>query len=138
MTFEKFIEIESIKNPEVKRDWEKARASFERVLQENGITTLIREPKLAKFIHDVKSTREVKDDFNDVKIKNIYYNDERGKESVVVIWEDGVKIVKKLAEGDSFDLNVGVALCIAERMFGSKNAFHKEIKTKAKKTNKDK
>ena len=100
------------------------RLEFDSLCEElDGIEESYYKPKTIQRLKDIKS---------------IYYNDEVGKESVVVIWEDGVKIVKKLAEGDSFDLNVGVALCIAERMFGSKNAFHKEIKTKAKKTNKDK
>ena len=72
--------------------------------------------------------------FTSDKIKNIYYNDEKGKEIVVVKFADGTRIVKKPAKGDNFDLNVGVALCIAEYMFGTKTQFHKFVNGKAAKS----
>lgn len=63
-------------------------------------------------------------------IKGISYCDEKGKEKVIVLFKDGSKIIKKPAGGDDFDLNVGVALCLAEYIFGSKSQYHKEIQRK--------
>lgn len=59
-------------------------------------------------------------------IKTIYYNEKKG--TTIVVFKDGTKIIKHTIEDDNFDLNVGVALCLAEYIFGSKNQFHKKIK----------
>lgn len=58
-------------------------------------------------------------------IRNIDYNEEVGL--VVVVFTDGTIIKKKMCEGDNFDLNVGIALCIAEKLYGSVTQFHKEV-----------
>lgn len=67
-------------------------------------------------------------------IKQIYYCDKPGKEKVIVIFDDQSKIIKEMCQGDSFDLNVGVALCIAEKLYGSKSKFHKIVKQFTAKT----
>lgn len=61
-------------------------------------------------------------------IRRIYYCDESGKEKVIVIFSDETKVIKEMVPGDHFDLNVGVALCVAERMYGGKTKFHKAVK----------
>ena len=61
-------------------------------------------------------------------IRRIYYCNEPGKEKVIVIFSDETKVIKEMVPGDHFDLNVGVALCIAERMYGGKTKFHKAVK----------
>lgn len=58
-------------------------------------------------------------------VKNVYYNKEKGV--TVVIFEDGVKITKKLSEGDIFDLRTAVALAITERIYGSRTKFAKTV-----------
>lgn len=112
----------------VEKDADMDEKEFKKVLQE--LREKIRSnsaPLMSQFRYDNKEAAD---------IKAIYYNDTPGKETVVVIWNDGVKVIKKLAEGDNFDLNVGVALCIADRLYGSKTAFHKMVKTKLPKTDK--
>lgn len=61
-------------------------------------------------------------------IRRIYYCNEPGKEKVIVIFSDETKVIKEMVPGDHFDLNVGVALCVAERMYGGKTKFHKAVK----------
>ena len=61
-------------------------------------------------------------------IRSIHYCDEPGKEKTIVIFADGSKVIKELVAGDKFDLNVGVALCVAERMYGGKTPYHKMVK----------
>lgn len=70
-------------------------------------------------------------------IKNIFYSDKPGKEVVVVLFEDDTKIIKRPSQGDSFDLNVGVSLAIAEKIFSSKTQYHKYIQSKVVASNKD-
>lgn len=62
------------------------------------------------------------------EVKYIAYCDKPGKEKVIVVFTDETKVVKEMVTGDHFDINVGVALCIMERMFGSKSKYHKFIK----------
>lgn len=68
-------------------------------------------------------------------IKEILYNDE--KKVVIVLFKDGVKIVKKCHENDDFDLDVGVALAIAKHIYGNTTNYKKYLKRKAKKLNKE-
>lgn len=63
-------------------------------------------------------------------IKGISYCDAKGKEKVIVLFKDGSKVIKEMNPDDNFDLNVGVALCLADHLFGSKTQFHKEIQSK--------
>jgi len=63
-------------------------------------------------------------------IKHVTYNKKKGKECVVVIFEDGTSVVQKMFPGDQFDLSVGVALALASKVFGSKTQFHKVIEAK--------
>ena len=58
-------------------------------------------------------------------VEHIYYNKARG--ITVVIFGDGTKIIKKLCEGDTFDLRTAVALAISEKLYGSKTKFNKMI-----------
>jgi len=60
-------------------------------------------------------------------IRHIEYKDEPGKEQVTVIFEDLTHVTTKCASGDKFDINVGVALAVMEKMFGSKTAFRKYV-----------
>ena len=52
----------------------------------------------------------------------------RGNEHVVtVVFEDGSHVTKRCLPEDKYDLNVGVALCIADRVYGTVSRFHKEV-----------
>ena len=50
-----------------------------------------------------------------LKIKNIAYCDTPGKEKVILVFKDGSKVIKKMCAGDTFDLNIGVALAFMEK-----------------------
>ena len=88
---------------------------------------------LLKFIERAADRLKKPADKGDQKfddIKGISYCDAKGKEKVIVIFKDGRKVIKEMSPGDNFDLNVGVALCIADYLFGSKTQFHKEVQSK--------
>ena len=52
----------------------------------------------------------------------------KGKEHLVtVVFEDGSHVTKKCLSGDKYDLNVGVALCIADKAYGTVSQFHKDV-----------
>lgn len=59
-------------------------------------------------------------------INSLEYDEKKG--ITVVIFKDGTVIKKKTVEGDNFDLNVGVALCLADYLFESSNQYHKKVK----------
>ena len=63
-------------------------------------------------------------------VKSINVGEKGGKKLVCVVFEDGSHIIKKCHKEDDFDINVGVALCLVEKYFGSKNKFHKFIKSR--------
>lgn len=52
----------------------------------------------------------------------------KGKEHLVtVVFEDGSHVTKKCLSEDKYDLNVGVALCIADKAYGTVTQFHKDV-----------
>jgi hypothetical protein len=65
-----------------------------------------------------------------LQIKNIAYCDKPGKEKVILVFKDGSKVIKKMCKGDTFDLNIGVALAFMEKVCGSKTQYHKMIQKK--------
>ena len=76
------------------------------------------------------------------ELSDIMYDEQ--KKVVIVSFKDGTKIVKHCHEEDDFDVEVGVALAIAKRMFGTTTNFKKYVSRKArnirqnKKLNKEK
>ena len=51
--------------------------------------------------------------------------------TTIVIFHDGEIIVSRPTNGDKFDPEVGLAMCIAKRIYGSRRAF-KQAVSKAK------
>ena len=60
-------------------------------------------------------------------IKHISYSEEPGNRNVTVVFDDGDVKVEKPADDDAFDLQVGVALAIAHKMYQTKNGFRREV-----------
>ena len=62
------------------------------------------------------------------EIKDVIFNDP----ATIVIWSDGTKTVVKCSENDTYNKEVGLAMCIAKKYFGNKgnynDVFHKFIK----------
>jgi hypothetical protein len=57
------------------------------------------------------------------EISNVIYNGE----VTIVIWADGVKTVVRPSAGDEFDPEMGLAIAIAQEMFGSRSQFVKFV-----------
>lgn len=48
--------------------------------------------------------------------------------ATIVIWKDGTKTVCKCSEGDTFDPQVGIAMCFMKKMFGNPSQVRKFMK----------
>ena len=57
-------------------------------------------------------------------IKQVIYNDP----ATIVYFKDGSKVVVKTMDGDEFNEEVGLAMAIMKKMFGSSTAFKKFVK----------
>ena len=57
-----------------------------------------------------------------LKIKKVIFNGP----ATIVIWEDGSKTVVKCMEGDTFNYEAGLALCISKKYLGKD--FHKTFR----------
>lgn len=62
--------------------------------------------------------------------KSITVNEK--KHIVTVVFNDGDVRMSKCSKSDHFDVSVGVALCVAQHLFGSKTNYHKKIEKAAK------
>ena len=66
-----------------------------------------------------------RDDFG---IKRVIFNDP----ATIVYWKDGTKTVARCQEGDTFNKETGLLMCIAKKAYGNKGAFNDVIKSWAK------
>lgn len=57
-------------------------------------------------------------------IKDVIFNDP----ATIVLWEDGTKTIVKCQDGDTFDKEKGLALCIAKKYFDNKGNFNDVFK----------
>jgi hypothetical protein len=58
------------------------------------------------------------------KIKKVIFNDP----ATIVIWDDGTKTVVKCQEGDVYNAELGLAMCISKKYFGNKGNFNEVFK----------
>lgn len=68
-----------------------------------------------------KSTHEAIGDF--AAIKQVIFNDP----ATVVVWWDDVRTVVKCQEGDIYDKEKGLAMCICKRLFGNQSNYNNII-----------
>ena len=54
-------------------------------------------------------------------IEKVIFNDP----ATIVYWKDGTKTVVKCQEGDTYDKEKGLAMCVAKKFFGNKGNFNK-------------
>ncbi len=59
-------------------------------------------------------------------IKNVLFNDT--KQTTTVLFEDGTITMSKTMDGETYDHEVGFAMCIMKKMYGNRTRFQKEIK----------
>ena len=55
--------------------------------------------------------------------EKIIYNGD----TTVCIFPDGERVTSRPMEGDRFDKEVGVAMCIVKRMYGSRSEFQRRV-----------
>lgn len=66
-------------------------------------------------------------------IRHVVEGEKGGCRLVTVVFEDGTHETAKCAGGDAYDVNVGAALCVAYKAFGSRTAFRGEVAAKTAK-----
>lgn len=59
-------------------------------------------------------------------IKNVLFNDT--KHTTTVMFDDGTITMSKTMDGETYDREVGFAMCIMKKMYGNRTRFQKEIK----------
>lgn len=63
-------------------------------------------------------------------IRHVVEGEKGGCRLVTVVFEDGTHETAKCVDGDAYDVNVGVALCVVYRAFGSRTAFRGKVAAK--------
>ena len=58
------------------------------------------------------------------EIKNVIFNDP----ATIVLWEDNTKTIVKCQDGDLFDPEKGLAMCITKKALGNKSNFNNIFK----------
>ena len=66
-------------------------------------------------------------------IRHVVEGEKGGCRLVTVVFKDGTRETVKCADGDDYDVNVGAALCVAYKAFGSRTAFRNEVAAKTAK-----
>lgn len=64
-------------------------------------------------------------DFEDVYIEDVIFNDP----ATIIKWSDGTKTVVKCQEGDTYDAEKGMALCICKKLCGNKGNYNEVFKS---------
>ena len=59
-------------------------------------------------------------------IKNVLFNDTKG--ITTVLFDDGTITMSKTKDGETYDREIGFAMCIMKKMYGNRTRFQKEIK----------
>lgn len=59
-------------------------------------------------------------------IKNVLFNDT--KQTTTVLFDDGTITMSKTTDGETYDHEIGFAMCIMKKMYGNRTRFQKEIK----------
>lgn len=66
-------------------------------------------------------------------IRHVVEGEKGGCRLVTVVFGDGTHETAKCVGGDDYDVNVGAALCVAYKAFGSRTAFRNEVVAKTAK-----
>lgn len=94
---------------------------------------LVYEIKNITNIQETKQTkRKSKDDFlpkgdvPSILVKNITYNTVKG--TTTVVFDDNTKVMTTTTEGEEFNPEIGLAMCIAKKLYGSRANFKRVVK----------
>ena len=58
------------------------------------------------------------------KIKKVIFNDP----ATIVLWDDGTKTIVKCQDGEKYDKEKGLALCISKKVLGNKGNYNEVFK----------
>jgi hypothetical protein len=94
---------------------------------------LVYEIKNIPNIQETKQTkRKSKDDFlpkgevPSILVKNITYNTVKG--TTTVVFDDNTKVMVTTSAGEEFNPEIGLAMCIAKKLYGSRANFKRVVK----------
>ena len=99
-------------------------------------------PSMDKLIYEIRNIPNIQDtkqpkkeskneDFlpkgkaPSILVKNITYNTVKG--ITTVVFDDDTKVMTKTAEGEEFDPETGLAMCIAKKLYGSRANFKRVV-----------
>lgn len=98
-----------------------------------SIERLVYEIKEIPNIQETKQTKKKpKDDFipkgevPSILVKNITYNTVKG--TTTVVFDDNTKVMTTTTEGEEFNPEIGLAMCIAKKLYGSRTNFKRVVK----------
>ena len=69
----------------------------------------------------------VSEDSRCTEIKEAYWNPKTG--TATIIWADGTKTMAKAMKGTDADPEIGFAICVAKKFFGTQNQYRKWLKS---------
>lgn len=94
---------------------------------------LVSEIKNIPNIQETKQTKKkLKDDFlpkgdvPSILVKNITYNTVKG--TTTVVFDDNTKVMVTTSAGEEFNPEIGLAMCIAKKLYGSRANFKRVVK----------
>ena len=108
---------------------------LERLVYEIKNITNIQETKQTK-----QTKRKSKDDFlpkgeaPSILVKNITFNTVKG--TTTVVFDDNTKVMTTTTEGEEFNPEIGLAMCIAKKLYGSRANFKRVVKLAMDKSSK--
>lgn len=96
-------------------------------------------PSMERLIYEIKNIPNIQetkkesknDDFlpkgeaPSILVKNITFNTVKG--ITTVIFDDDTKVMTKTTEGEEFDPEIGLAMCIAKKLYGSRTNFMRVV-----------
>jgi hypothetical protein len=98
-----------------------------------SLERLVYEIREIPNIQEAKQTkRKSKDDFlpkgeaPSILVKNITYNTVKG--TTTVVFDDNTKVMTTTTEGEEFNPEIGLAMCIAKKLYGSRANFKRVVK----------
>ena len=99
----------------------------------SSLERLVYELKEIPNIQETKQTKKKpKDDFlpkgdvPSILVKNITYNTVKG--TTTVVFDDNTKVMTTTTEGEEFNPEIGLAMCIAKKLYGSRTNFKRVVK----------
>lgn len=91
--------------------------------KDNIVYEIIMEDKMGEFtlgaISDIKFIYQLPK-FDHKQIKDVIYNNP----ATIVLWKDGTKTVVKCQKGDTYNPELGLAMCIIKKMCDNKGNYN--------------